>query len=139
MVVDEKGNRIHEFVRQGQIPKFKPLLVDGHVYYLQHFEVSPVIRPSRSTIHRFEVRVLHSFKELVDNVTDKTYLADIFTLITRVSPLASLDAKGKPIFKRNLGVTDGRCSFAIPLCWFYLICIWSSMSPEILFARASLI
>ena len=84
-LLEMQGNRIHEFVRQGQIPKFKPLLVDGHVYYLQHFEVSPVIRPSRSTIHRFEVRVLRSFKELVDNVTDKTYLAG--TLLLRICRL----------------------------------------------------
>lgn len=66
VLLEMQGDGIHTFVPQCQIPKFKPLLVDGHVYYLQHFEVSPVIRPSRSTIHRFE---------LMDNVTDKTYLA----------------------------------------------------------------
>ncbi|XP_047074118.1 uncharacterized protein LOC124683696 [Lolium rigidum] len=46
VLVDEKGDGIHAYVPKPQIPKFQPLLKEGHVYYFQHFETSLVTRPN---------------------------------------------------------------------------------------------
>lgn len=130
VLVDEKGDGIHGLIPKGLITRFQTKLQEGQVYYMQYMEIVPVVRPFRTTYHRFELRFtawtnvtridpvpdtfplytyrLRSIKDITDTVTDKTYLADVVGLITGVCALTELDVKGKRTNKRNLRITDGR-------------------------------
>lgn len=118
------GDGIHAYVPKPHILKFQPLLKEGPVYYFQHFETSLVTRLYPPTFHRCEPRLtswtrltevglvhddfpmyafsLRSFKDIAEDIMDKTYLADIIGLITGVSDMMKFDVRVILKAKRNM-------------------------------------
>lgn len=124
------GDGIHAYVPKPHIPKFQPLLKERPVYYFQHVETSLVTRLYPPTFHRCEPRLtswtrltevvglvhddfpmyafsLRSFKDIAEDIMDKTYLADISGLITGVSDMTKFDVR-VILRQRETCVTDGR-------------------------------
>lgn len=54
---------------------------------------------------------LKSFQSLLASAGDKTYLADVVGKVTGVSRAVTIDAKGHPVSKRTLRLTDAQFGF----------------------------
>ncbi|XP_014758671.2 replication protein A 70 kDa DNA-binding subunit B [Brachypodium distachyon] len=130
VLADEKGEGIHGIIAKPWLSKFAEVLKEGRVYYLQYFEVTPARDWFRPVLHRFEIRLakwstvtevspmpddfplhtykLRTFQNLLDNMGDKMFLADVVGIVTGVSPLISVDVKGRQVSKRVVRLTDTR-------------------------------
>ncbi|KAM0865940.1 hypothetical protein ACQ4PT_042946 [Festuca glaucescens] len=137
VMVDEKGCAMQGSIAKDHIERFRGRLLEGHAYYLHYLEVKQARDAFRSVEHGFEAWLtkwtdiveitpvpeslpryaykLRSFQNILANVGDKTYLADVIGIVTGVSSLVSIDVKGHSTSKCTLYLTDTRDTATVAL------------------------
>ncbi|XP_057438385.1 replication protein A 70 kDa DNA-binding subunit C-like [Lotus japonicus] len=68
VLMDAKGDRIHDIVQRTHVYKFNPLLVEGQVYMLSHFSVGDSPLDFRTMTHAH--RIIFGFDSVVQTLTD---------------------------------------------------------------------
>ncbi|KQJ87973.2 hypothetical protein BRADI_4g14639v3, partial [Brachypodium distachyon] len=140
-VRDDELIRLHFVVvdEKGQIAKFKDVIKEGSVYYLQNFELTLARDNYRAVDHKYEMRFtswttisvidpappefpLHvyklcTFQNIMESVTDKTVwpVPYVLGIVTGVSELLSADVKGRVISMRIIRLTDTRHTAIVSL------------------------
>ncbi|XP_062212793.1 uncharacterized protein LOC133913586 isoform X3 [Phragmites australis] len=130
ILLDEEGKAIEAQVPERQVDRYKPLLREEEVYFIQYFQIFPTKMTYRAVDHMFLIRFtnytevhktstispmfpkiaysLVSFdilKTRIDNIND---MSDVIGRLTTVDHTTTAYVKGVQKPNRKLYLTDGR-------------------------------
>ncbi|XP_062214571.1 replication factor A protein 1-like [Phragmites australis] len=130
VLLDEEGEAIEAQVRERQVDRYKPLLKEDEVYFIQYFQIFPAKTTYRAVNHMYLIKFtnyteihkmatipptfskiaysLVSFdmlKTRIDNIND---MSDVIGKLTTVAHTTTSYVKGVQKHIRRLYLTDGR-------------------------------
>ncbi|XP_057457662.1 uncharacterized protein LOC130748460 [Lotus japonicus] len=88
VLMDAKGDRIHGTVQRTHVYEFNPLLVEGRVYMLSHFNVGDSPLDFRTTTHAH--RIIFGFDSVVQILTDVPITKSPYSFVS-VSDIMFID------------------------------------------------